>query len=177
MKRHCSQCRNGLCETCYRLLMGDTPVVCPFCKQETKLVSIENLWNSMVVVEGVKRWVNGYENDEYSEIIKPYAKAYDMAKAVLTAYWRIQTRHPSRSFALPIATLDVVDKGMFIEFRNEERKDACLSCHCDKEGTYTVRYRPTRLERSLQDPIEVAALLDELVQTEFFWMATFSRKF
>lgn len=165
MGMHCVQCRGGMCIACVR----DKPVVCPYCKHETKVVDTGTMWNSVVIVAGLERWVNeGYETDDCSEIIKPHAKAYDTAKSVLAAYWRIQTRHPCRSFALPIVTLDVIGKEMIIDFRNEERKNAVICCHCDKQGACVVSYRPKKLERSFHDPDEVAALLDELVQTELF---------
>jgi hypothetical protein len=150
MEAYCERCRNGWCVECKS--------VCTYCKAKTKTVSAEELWNCIIIPQ-LERWVNeGWQENDGDEIIKPYEKAYNVAKEILFYYWHIQTTHPSRSFMLPTVTLDVIGRGMFIDFRNLEKK--VLTCYCDKDGICTISYN---LEQSLENTNKVAILLLSLI--------------
>jgi hypothetical protein len=134
--------------------------VCPFCFQETKASSAEELWISLVKVAGLERWITeGWEDDD-GQTIKPDATAYESAKAVLLEYWALQQKNPMLSFMLPSVTLDILNRGMFIDFR-ADKKVVC--CYCNQKGEYTVSHR-SEVEQTLKSPAEAASLLDKWVR-------------
>lgn len=157
--RLCRSCRKATCAKCHR---GP----CPFCAEETKVQSPQEMWTSIVEIAGLERWISeGWEDDD-GVSIKPDPVAYQSAQDVLAEYWTIQKDHPRRSFALPIVTLDVINRGMFIDFR--KGKEGVVCCYCDKKGSCIVSCRSKRLEQTAEDPAKVASLLDQWTREHLF---------
>ena len=117
---------------------------------------------------GLERWVNeGWEDDHTGQKVYPDSVAYQSAKTVLAEHWTLQKDHPRRSFALPIVTLDVIDRGMFIDFRSDDKKNV-VCCYCDKKGNFIVSCRSKGLEKTFKDPAKVASLLDQWIREHLF---------
>lgn len=112
---------------------------------------------------GVERWINDVWEDDSGEKIEPDPIAYKFAKDTIEEYWNIQQGHPRLSFALPIVTLDVVNRGMFIDFRNDKN---VVCCYCDKKGELIVSYRS--LTQKLASPPKAASLLDAWIREHLF---------
>ena len=75
---------------------------------------------------------------------------------------RIQS--PNESFALPTVTLDIVDGGMYIDFRHDTDV-VCCRCHKD---ALTVSCRSAGLQEKGRDPREAASLLGKLIREHLF---------
>lgn len=158
----CRQAVDRFCVSCRK-------ATCPMCRQGscTEFQTAQEMWTSLIIVAGLERWINeGWEDDDGVNI-KPDPVAYQSAQDVLAEYWTIQKDHPRRSFALPIVTLDVIDRGMFIDFRSDDKKNV-VCCYCDKKGNCIVSCRSKGLEQTLKDPAKVASLLDQWIREHLF---------
>lgn len=159
--RFCMSCRKSVCATCHR---GP----CPSCAREINFQTAQEMWTSLIMVAGLERWVNeGWEDDHTGQKVYPDSVAYQSAKTVLAEHWTLQKDHPRRSFALPIVTLDVIDRGMFIDFRSDDKKNV-VCCYCDKKGNFIVSCRSKGLEKTFKDPAKVASLLDQWIREHLF---------
>ncbi len=124
------------------------------------------MWESVVMKAGYERWMVDAWEDDLGQVTYPDPVAFKAAKDVLDEYWTIQQSHPELSFALPIVTLDVIGRGMFIDFRNDDKGVVC--CYCDKKGEFTVSCRSNRLEEKLASPAKVVSLLDTWIRAHLF---------
>lgn len=121
------------------------------------------MWESIVIKAGLERWITeGWEDD--GKRIDPDPSAYKSAKDVLVEYWAIQQKYPRLPFALPIVTLDVLNRGMFIDFRNDKK---VVCCYCNTKGECVVSFR-SEVQQTLKDPTDVASLLDKCVREYLF---------
>ena len=136
--------------------------MCPFGIRETEVQTADDLWTSVIIEGSLARWKRETES---SETIFPNPVAFQMASDVLIEYQRIQMDRPHLSFALPTVTLDVVNRGMFLDFREEKKLVSC----CCKDNLFIVSFRSAVVTNEKRDnPRDVAVLPGDWVRKFVF---------